>query len=57
MSEAAINLIDAFAALPLTERHAVLLELARISEDEAGGITDDELEFAGDQVFSMYDAD
>lgn len=57
MSEAANNLVDAFAALTLTERHAVLLELARISEDEAGGITDDELAFAGEQVFALYDAE
>lgn len=57
MSEAALNLIDAFTALPVTERHAVLLELARISEDDAGDINNDELSFAGEQIFAIYDAE
>ncbi|MEO8271889.1 MAG: hypothetical protein ABI557_19355 [Aureliella sp.] len=57
MSDAANNLIEAFSALPLTERHAVLVELARISELAAGTITDDELTYAGEQVFAMYDAE
>lgn len=57
MSDAAHNLIDAFSALPRTEQHAVLIELARISEDQAGDISDDELAFAGEQVFAMYDAE
>lgn len=57
MSDAANNLIDAFSALPLTERHAVLIELARISEADAGAITDNELTCAGEQLFGMYDAE
>lgn len=57
MSETALNLIDAFTALSVRERHAVLVELARISEEDAGAITDEELTFAGAQLFSMYDAE
>ncbi len=57
MSEAAHNLIDAFSALPVAERHAVLIELARMSQDEAGDISDNELAFAGEQIFLMYDAE
>ncbi|MDZ4849649.1 MAG: hypothetical protein SGI77_10160 [Pirellulaceae bacterium] len=57
MSDAAHNLINAFSALPLKERHAVLIELARISEEVAGDISDGELAFAGEQVFAMYDAE
>jgi hypothetical protein len=57
MSNAANNLIDAFSALPPTERYSVLVELARISEGDAGAITDDELTYAGEQVFAMYDAE
>lgn len=57
MSEAASNLIDAFILLPISERHAVLVELARISEVDAGDLTDDELAIAGEQIFAMYDAE
>jgi len=57
MSDAAHNLIDAFSALPVTERHWVLVELARISEGDAGTISDDELSYAGERVFAMYDAE
>lgn len=57
MSETAHKLIDAFTALSVRERHAVLVELARISEEDAGAITDEELTFAGDQLFAMYDAE
>ncbi len=57
MSETAHNLIDAFTALSARERHAVLVELARISEEDAGAITDEELTFAGEQLFAMYDAE
>jgi len=57
MSEAALNLIGEFTALPSAERHAVLLELARIFEGDARDITDDELALAGEQVFAMYDAE
>ena len=37
------------------QRHAVLVELARVSENDAGPITDDELSFVGAEVFAMYD--
>ena len=57
MSETAHNLIDAFTALSAQERHAVLVELARISEEDAGAITDEELTIAGEQMFAMYDAE
>ena len=57
MSETANKLIDTFAALPVRERHAVLVELARISEEDAGAISDEELTFAGAQLFAMYDAE
>lgn len=50
MSDAAHSLIDAFTALPAIERHAVLLELARISEEDTGEVSDDELAFAGEHV-------
>lgn len=35
----------------------MLVELARISEEDAGAITDEELTFAGEQLFAMYDAE
>lgn len=57
MSEAASNLINAFTLLPIPERYAVLVELARISEVDAGDVTDDELAIAGEQIFAMYDAE
>jgi hypothetical protein len=57
MSETAQNLIDAFTALSAQERYAVLVELARISEEDAGAITDEELTFAGEKLFAMYDAE
>lgn len=57
MSEAASNLVDAFSLLSLPERRDVLIELVRISEVDAGDLTDDELAVAGEQVFSMYDAE
>lgn len=57
MSEAASDLINAFSLLPIPERHAVLVELVRISEVDAGELTDDELVIAGEQVFAMYDAE
>ena len=57
MSETAHNLIVAFTSLPIAERHAVLLELARISQSDAGDLTDIELTLAGEQVFAMYDAE
>lgn len=57
MSETADELIQAFSTLPPHERRAVLIELARISEVDAGPLTDDELTHAGEQVFAMYDAE
>jgi hypothetical protein len=57
MTEAAHNLIAAFTSFPAPERHAVLLELARISESDAGDLSDEDLAFAGEQVFAMYDAE
>lgn len=57
MSDAANNLIHQFSALPSDERYAVLIELARISEVDAGAIADDELTHAGEQLFAMYDAE
>ena len=57
MSDAAHSLIDAFTALPVTERHAVLVELARIAESDAGALTDAELSLAGEQVFALHDAE
>ena len=55
MSDEAAQLIDAFAALPPHERYAVIVELARISEADAGPVSDDELTNAGAELFSMYD--
>ncbi|MCA9212825.1 MAG: hypothetical protein KDB27_07165 [Planctomycetales bacterium] len=54
MSEAANQLIQAFSALSPSERYAVMLELAKISESETE-LTDDELVRAGDELFGMYD--
>ena len=57
MTDATLKLIEAFTALPAPERHAVLVELARISEADAGSLTDEELTSAGAQLFAMYDAE
>ncbi|MCA9206344.1 MAG: hypothetical protein KDA59_25000 [Planctomycetales bacterium] len=54
MSEAATQLIQAFSALSSSERYAVLLELAKISESETD-LSDDDLTRAGDELFGMYD--
>lgn len=54
MSEAAMQLIQAFSALSLSERRAVMLELAKISESEAE-LSDDDLTRVGDQLFGIYD--
>jgi hypothetical protein len=43
MSEAAAQVINTFSTLPRSERYSVLVELARISETDAGAITDEEL--------------
>lgn len=57
MSDVAVELIHAFSALSRSEQHAVLLELARISEANAGPLSDEELTAAGESVFAMYDAE
>ncbi len=50
-------MIHAFAALPAPERYKVLVELARISEDDAGELTDEEFSRAGEQILAMYDSE
>ncbi len=55
MSDAAAQVVNAFNTLPPSERHAVLVEIARISEIDAGPITDEELTSAGAELFAMYD--
>jgi len=57
MSDVAIELIHTFSALSRSEQHTVLLELARISEANAGPLSDEELTTAGESVFAMYDAE
>jgi len=57
MSETAAQLIRMFRSLSPNERHAVLVELVRISEAEDGPVPDDELADAGEQIFAMYDAE
>ena len=57
MSDAAVKLIQTFSALSRSEQYAVLLELTRISEANAGPVSDEELIAAGDAVFAMYDAE
>ena len=55
MSDNAAQLIDAFVALTPHERHAVIVELARISDADAGPVSDEDLSTAGEAIFSMYD--
>ena len=57
MSDDAKQLVNAFTALAPQERYAVILELAGISEADAGPISEDELMFAGAELFSLYDAE
>jgi hypothetical protein len=57
MSDDAVRLLDAFAALPPSERYAVFVEMARFSETNAGAISDEELAHAGEELFSMYDSE
>ena len=57
MCDAAIELIQTFSALSRSDQYAVLLELARISEANAGPLSDEELTAAGESVFAMYDAE
>ncbi len=54
MSDAATQLILAFSALPPSERHAVMLELAKISESETD-LSDEDLARVGDELFGLYD--
>jgi len=55
MTDDAKQLINAFAALPPQEKHAVIVELARIAD--AGPVSDDELTQAGAEIFTMYDGE
>ena len=54
MSDAATQLIRAFSALSPSERYAVMLELAKISESETD-FSDEDLARVGDELFGMYD--
>lgn len=54
MSDAATQLIRAFSALSPSERHAVMLELAKISESKTE-LSDEDLSRVGDELFGMYD--
>lgn len=57
MSDVAVELIQTFSALSRSDQYIVLLELARISEVNAGQLSDEELTAAGESVFAMYDAE
>lgn len=57
MCDAAIGLIQTFCTLSRNEQHAVLIELARISDADAGPLSDNELTSAGEEIFAMYDAE
>ncbi|HEY2411217.1 MAG TPA: hypothetical protein VGI40_03195 [Pirellulaceae bacterium] len=57
MSNDAKQLVNAFFSLDPQERYAVIVELAGISEGDAGPVSDDELTIAGAELFSMYDAE
>jgi hypothetical protein len=57
MCDAAVGLIRTFSALSRSDQYAVLLELARISEANAGPLSDEELTAAGESVFAIYDAE
>jgi len=57
MSEVAVELIQTFSTLSRSDQYMVLLELARISEVNAGPLSDEELTAAGEAVFAMYDAE
>lgn len=54
MSDAATQLIRAFSGLSPSERYAVMLELAKISESETD-LSDEDLARVGDELFGMYD--
>jgi hypothetical protein len=57
VSDTATQLIRTFVTLVPAERHAVLVELARIAATEDGPLSDEELARAGDRIFAMYDAE
>ena len=57
MSDEAKQLVNTFTSLAPPERYAVIVELAGISEADAGPISDDELTIAGAELFSLYDAE
>lgn len=57
MSDDAKQLVNTFTSLAPQDRYAVIVELAGISELDAGPISDDELTIAGAELFSMYDAE
>jgi len=57
MSDEAKQLVSTFNSLAPPERYAVIVELAGISEADAGPISDDELTIAGAELFSLYDAE
>ena len=57
MSDVAVELIQTFSALSRSDQYIVLLELARIAEENAGQLSDEELTAAGESVFAMYDAE
>ncbi len=57
MSDDAKQLVNAFTSLAPEDRYAVIVEIAGISEADAGPISDDELTTAGAELFSMYDAE
>ena len=57
MSDAAVELIQTFFALSRSDQYTVLVELARISEQNAGPLSDEELAAAGESIFAMYDAE
>ena len=57
MSDVAVELIQTFSALSRSDQYMVLLELARISEVNAGPLSDEELTASGESVFAMYDAE
>lgn len=47
--------IDAFAALRPADRQAVLIEISRICDSDAGPLSDNELIAAGESLFGLYD--
>jgi len=52
MCDAAVELIQTFSALSRSDQYAVLLELARISEENAGPLSDEEFTAAEESIFA-----